>query len=668
MRDFFKLKKIGTPPSRKQWGQLFKVLSKKERTGFFILFCLATASFLFLNLNFYFKNTMEMPAFGGKFREGVVGQPRLINPLYLSTQDADRDIVELLFSGIMKYNEEGKLVNDLAKTVEIGEQGKTFDVFLKENILWHDGEELTAQDVVFTVNLIQNPEYQSPLRIKWAGVTVEAIAENEVRFKLPKQYAGFLETLTLKIIPKHIFENIPPKNLPWTLVSQNYLIGSGPFKFKRLVQDKSGFIKKLILERNENSYSEKPLLNEISFIFFQEEKGLLKAADLGDIDGFTLNDPLSFGRNKRNNFKPYLLSLPRYFAVFFNSKKDGLLNDKKLKEALALAVDKEEIIREVFGNRGQAVNSPILPKFFGFSEPSAPLVFNKAGAETALETLGFKLNPQTQKREKTTAQEPTFSFKRNLASGSQNEDVKELQKCLAKFPEIYPEAEVSGYFGAKTKEAVIRFQEKYYKDILEPAGLKKGTGDVKSLTREKLNQICFERKTETAILQFTLTTCDTFPLVEIANVLKKNWKDAGIEIEIKKVSLADLQTNVLAKKDFEALLFGEALGAIPDPFPFWHSSQKDYPGLNVASYASKEADKLLEKAREAEKEEERKDNLEKFQEILTADLPAVFLARPDYPYFLSSNVKGYNVKKIIEPAKRFSTIEQWYIETKRVWR
>jgi ABC-type transport system substrate-binding protein len=138
-------------------------------------------------------------------------------------------------------------------------------------------------------------------------------------------------------------------------------------------------------------------------------------------------------------------------------------------------------------------------------------------------------------------------------------------------------------------------------------------------------------------------------------------------VEVQKVSLADLQTNVLAKSSFEVLLFGEALGAVPDPFPFWHSSQKDYPGLNVAGYNSKEADKALEKIRTAQTEKDAKESLEKFQGLFLNDLPAIFLVQPDYAYLLSPMVRGFNTSKITEPAKRFSGIENWYVKTKRVW-
>jgi len=115
-------------------------------------------------------------------------------------------------------------------------------------------------------------------------------------------------------------------------------------------------------------------------------------------------------------------------------------------------------------------------------------------------------------------------------------------------------------------------------------------------------------------------------------------------------------------------LFGEVLNSLPDPFPFWHSSQKQSPGLNLVSYENKKADKLLEEARAVLDNSLRREKLEEFQNLLIEDIPCLFLLRPDLVYFASKKVKGQIVEKIIEPSKRFVNIENWYIRTRRVWK
>lgn len=654
-------------PSVNQWKQFFRVLNNKEKIILPVLAVLALSSAASLAVNFYFKNTEIAPAYGGEYKEGTMGQPMSLNPLRLSNQDVDRDLVEVLFSGLLKYDENGGLVNDLAESYEVKEEGKVVEVYLRKDVLWHDGENLSIDDVMFTMNLIQDPQYQSPWRIKFLGVGVDEISGGAVKFTLPKKYSGFLENLTFKILPKHIFKDINTQNWP-RLISKEYLVGSGPFVLKTITQDKAGYIKEISFVRNESYYLKKPYLEKITFLFYKTPEDLLKAAKLGEIQGLSPTDPKAFKTATKNNFASYSISIPRYFALFFNTEEKSIFSDKDIKQALALAVNKQELINDIFAGKGQAVHSPILPDFFNFSQPPETPEYNKEGAEKILENKGFLLNAESGYREKTNIKEPTFKFTKDLTLESQGQEVTELQKCLSKDKEVYPEGVVSGYFGIKTKVAVIKFQEKYRQDILAPAGLEKGNGEVKPLTRKKLNEVCFEKQTEVIPLNLTIITSDKFPLVEIAQSLKGFWEAVGINVTVNQVSLSKLQTDIFSGRNFEALLFGEALSSIPDPFPFWHSSQKDHPGLNISSYNSKKADELLEKARESATDQLRQENLEKFQEVFSEDMPALFLARPDYVYDLSTTIRGYNVKKITEPSKRFSTVEEWFKKTKRTWK
>jgi ABC-type transport system substrate-binding protein len=628
---------------------------------------------------FYIKNTEISPGFGGTFKEGILGQPRFINPIYLSNNDVDRDLVELLFSGLMKYNEKGEIVNDLVETLEIKEDGKLYEIKLKKDIFWHNGEKITSDDIVFTVNVLQNPEYKSPQAIRWLGINIEKITDNIIQFRLKKPYSGFLETLTEKIVPKHIFEDISPKELPWYFSSKEYiendLIGSGPFKFKKISQDReTGYIKFLTLKSNENYFGKKPFISEISFEFFSNENDLLKYLSKGKIDGFLVSDSNGAKDTLENKFNAYSLSLPRYFAVFFNQSppedKSDILTSKDVRMALNYAVDKQQIIENTISGKGKIIDSPILPDFYGFNPPSEIYDFDKEKAEEILENAGFKYIDDTGIRKKVISQKSTFSFTKNLEYGNKNSDVTELQKCLADpkvgGPDVYPSGKVTGYFGNETKQAVILFQEKYREDVLDPYNLKNGTGSVRTSTRKKLNELCFPSTEKTLTLKFSLTTIDKKLFANISEILKENWKDIGADVEIRFESISTLETNVINSRDFEALLFGEVLGFLPDPFPFWHSSQKESPGLNLISYENKKADKLLEQARASLDNQERRENLEEFQDILIQDVPCLFLLRPDLIYFTSKKINGQEVEKIIEPSKRFIGIENWYIKTRRI--
>jgi len=164
IKHFFSLLKSKGWPIRFYLKQFFKILKKIEKIVFFVFLTMFLVGVFFLCRNFYLGNTEIQPAEGGVFVEGVLGQPRFINPIYSQASDVDRDLVELIFSGLMKYDENGKIVPDLAEEVKILEDGRVYEVSLKENLFWQNDSPLSADDVIFSVETIQNSDVKSPLR------------------------------------------------------------------------------------------------------------------------------------------------------------------------------------------------------------------------------------------------------------------------------------------------------------------------------------------------------------------------------------------------------------------------------------------------------------------------------------------------------------------------
>jgi ABC-type transport system substrate-binding protein len=663
----------GKWPSGPQWRKFFTVLTKKEKIFFSGLLLIFLANIIFLSANFYLKNTAIAPKAGGIFVEGEVGQPRFINPIYASSNDTDRDLVELIFSGLMKRDQEGKLVYDLAKDIKTEDNGKTYRIFLRDDVVWSDSltksvQKLTADDVIFTIKTIQNQDYKSPLRVNWLGVDSEKINDFELTLKLKNPYSAFLENLTLKILPSHIWQQISANNFP--LSDYNLKpIGSGPYKIDSLSRDGSGYISFLTLKANQKYFNQKPYLEEINFKFFKEEKDLINSANSGELNGFSLSAIENENLIKNDSLATHSFSMPRYFAIFFNSAKSKTLTDLRVRQALNYATNKKELVEKVLNSQASIVDSPILPDLYGFATPTAIYQFDQAKAKSLLQSAGFGTTTANGFLEKIIKKQPAFQFKSNLQVGSTGTEVTELQKCLAKYSDIYPSGEVTGSFGAKTKEAVIKFQEKYAAEILKPGGLTKGTGTVLGATRKKLNALCEPTTEETIPLTISLVTINQPTILAVANFLKTQWAQIGVDLQIKTYDdISVLERDIIKPRDYEAILFGEALGEIPDPFPFWDSIQKKDPGLNLALYEDKDADKLLEDARQILDEKERQQKLEKFQNILIGDAPCVFLYSPNYIYFVSSQVKGVQEKMITDPSKRFTNIENWYLKQKRVWK
>ena len=654
-------------PSKNQWGQILSIFTPQEKMIFAFLLLIFLSSGIALLTSLYYKNTEIRPAVGGSYIEGMVGSPRFINPIYAASNDADKALAEVIFSGLMKYDDQNKIISDAAQSVGIEDNGKTYVVSLRTDILWHDGKSLTADDVIFTVRTIQNPDYKSPLRGNYLGVEIEKESDYQIRFKLKDAYAGFLERLTFKILPKHIWEEISPQN--FLLTNYNLQpIGSGPYQFKKLEQDSRGSITAVHLIRFKKYYYDnkpsEPYISELSFRFFKNQEELAKAARSGRLDGFPLPAPEYWELAKKDNYREVSLSLPRYFAIFFNKDQSKLLANEKIRKALNYATDKNEIIDQVLNGRASAVESPLLPEMYGLEEPSNFYEFNPRLAEELL--AGAGLQKKDGRWVEITGGSAVL-FKSRLQEGSRSSEVTALQECLSKDPEVYPGGQVNGYFGSQIKAAVIKFQEKYADEILKPGGLTKGTGVVSANTRAKLNKLCAEPPSEN-ILGLQLTTAQDPVLEKVALQIKEQWAKIGIEINIQTFPISELEQTVIKPRNYQMLLFGEVLTAVPDPFPFWHSSQIKDPGLNLAKYENSAVDKILETARTTLNEEERMKQYQNIQNIIIEQAPALFLYTPDYIYMTSNKVNGLEQKVIFDPSQRFSDVETWYTKTKRVWR
>ena len=642
-----------------------RVLNRAEKIALlaFVLAALVSAWTL-LNIA-YLARTVLVPANKGSFTEGIIGTPRFLNPLYADSNDADRDIGQLLYSGLLAYDNNGKLTPDLVQSYTISDDGLTYEFILKDKLLWSDGQPLTSDDVLYTISAIQDPAYKSPLRGQWLGVQTEKITDTSFRLKLKNPSASFLENCTLNILPKHIWNNITADDFPLSPYNLNP-VGSGPYVVKKTDRNKDGDIVSLELAPNSKYWGQKPHIQNFVFAFFGDSDSLLASFRRGIVKGFAqqlLPDPAAASIAGAST---YSFSLPRYFALFFNSDNNKALDDIQVRQALNLATNKQEILGLALNGAGTQVDSPILPDFYHFSAPTVSYAYNVEQSQQLLDKAGYVLGADGT-RAKSVNRKPAFQFTKNLASGSTlDPDVKELQKCLV--TEVAPDLAVSGKFGSDTKDAVNKFQQKYHADILDPNGLTVPTGDVKQTTRDKLNAVCFPSGNQTIPLHFTLTTVDQPTLAKVAQIIKAQWQTIGVSVDVKTEDIDTLERDSIKPRNYEVLLFGEVLGSLPDPFPFWHSSQKADPGLNFSLYQNPDADKALSDARQNLDPAGRVSSLESFQNILLKDAPAVFLYDPAYVYVTSGEVKGIQGGTIADPSDRFNSVAQWYIDERRAWK
>ena len=170
-----------------------------------------------------------------------------------------------------------------------------------------------------------------------------------------------------------------------------------------------------------------------------------------------------------------------------------------------------------------------------------------------------------------------------------------------------------------------------------------------------------------AVLKFTLATVDEPELAATAETLATAWREAGIVVDVHVYPIAELNSVVLRPRNYEALLFGEVVGRALDLFAFWHSSQRNDPGLNIALYTNAKVDALLAKARATTNEREREKLYEKFIEDVAEDQPAIFLYAPKFIYVVPKKLEGVELGALNQPSERFLNVFEWYTDTEKVW-
>lgn len=623
-------------PELKQLILVKRILSPIEKKIISVCAVAAVLGFVIFFFGLVMGNTKKVPAVGGRYTEAVVGSPSLINPIFASINDVDTDLSKLIFSGMMKYNKDQQLVVDLAESYELSEDKKTYTFKLRQDVVWHNGNKFTGRDVLFTIDSIQNKAVGSPLLVSFQGVGVELVDDYTIKFTLQEPFAPFLSSLTVGIISEEIWFDIMPERM--RLHRQNLQpVGTGPFMFKKLSKDDTGYIRNFEMARFKDYYNAPPYIEEFVFKFFAEyegPEGAIQALRGQRVQGLNFVPHNLKEKVERKHINLHTLQLPQYTALFFNQIKNINLKEIKLRTALQYAIDNERILREALRNEGKIIYSPILPGFPGYNPEIEKTNYDVVKANELLDAVWTRL--------------PIEEYLEQKGSAL----LKEWEDNNA---DISP---------TSTVETIDEEGKQSTTTALELA-----KENIESQLKENVNeaQVFYRKDKEGNILEINLVTVDTQEYKQAADFIVGFWQEVGIKTNVRFVDAKDFSRAVLKNRDYDVLLYGVILGSDPDQFPFWHSSQAQYPGLNLSQYINRNVDALIEKARENNNEDEEIELYKKFQDIILAESPAIFLYMPTYTYATTNEVKGIDVVRIFHPVDRFANVTDWYIKTKREW-
>ena len=537
---------------------------------FFAALCAASTIGLVYVLNA--SLLVAAPARGGSLTEGLLGSPRFINPV-LALSDADRDLTALAYSGLLRATPDGGYEPDLASGYTVSDDGRVYTFTMRDGATFHDGTPVTAEDVAYTVQKIQDPALKSPLRANWDGVIAEAPDARTVRFTLKAPYAPFIKNLTLGILPHALWGGASDEEFSFSELNSSP-VGSGPYRVEKVTRTASGIPSSYQLKPFAGYALGQPYLS-LTLRFYQNEDDLVQALKKGDIDAASGLSPEKLAGLKGADIATAPVN--RVFGVFFNQNQSELLRQKPVREALDAAIDREDLVSKVLGGYGTPLSGPVPPSALPQAEGSS----TPKGLEAAREMLA--------------------------------QDGWEM-----------------GENGVLMKEG-------------------SGPG------------------AEAQALSFDLATANVPELRAAAQYLHDEWAKLGVQANVKVFEAGDLSQNVIRPRHYDALLFGEVIGRELDLFAFWHSSQRNDPGLNVAGYANADADRALEELRQTSEPARRAALYREFSDELAADVPAVFLYAPDFVYSIPNDIQGLDLGLIETPSDRFSSVTQWHREVDYVW-
>lgn len=541
-----------------------------------LLFFVTIFSGIFFLYSLNKEHSLETPTRGGILTEGIVGIPRFVNPTLAITR-ADQDTVALVYSGLLKIDEKGDLVPDLAESVNISEDGKTYHVVVRKDRKFHDGTPLTARDVVYTMKLVQDPDLKSPLRGSWNGVVIEEINEYEFNVIREEAYSPFIENFTLGIMPHHIWSTLPIEQLPFSQRNTEP-VGSGPFSIEKVNRDASGLISGYSLVPAESNQN-RPNLSAIELRFFQNENLLRNAFLNKEISSTAYLPEAAIAELDQDDIQIISEPLPRIFAVFFNQNRSPALRDKAARMALNAAVDRERLVAEVLGGYGVPTAKPILEELGALKSTSTELENNSVFSSEAARQI--------------------------LIDGD------------------WEQTETGSW-------------EKEIDDAVET-------------------------------LSLTIKTSNTELFEKTVTIITEGWRALGVEVQVEQYDQTDLVQSVIRTRDFQALLFGLDMNRTEDLYPFWHSSQKDDPGLNIAQYTNISVDRLLEKTRNSQDKAERQTLLLEASNAISEEVPAIFLFAPSISYVVDEDIITSKMHSLGKPSDRFMNVSNWYAKTEVVW-
>lgn len=329
-------------------------------------------------------STVLVPAEGGTYTEGVVGAPQWPNPVLAAFNETDEDLARLLFRGLTRVDERSRIVPDLAESWEVSGDALVYTFTLKAGLKWQDGAPITADDAVYTFQLMQSPDFPGPpyLLELWKAVQVEKVDDRRVRFTMSEPFAPFLDYTTIGLLPHHILAGTSAADLlkhPFNTTP----IGNGPFMLERASSDE------IVLRANPLWDGPKPYLERLALRLYPDTDAVFAAYNRGEVDGIRAipADRLEEAA-EMPTLNLYSTPVDEATWVLFNTQSPPL-DHVPVRQALALATDRTRLIAEALKGQALPLYGPLLPTSWAYNPAVEEAVHDPEQARALLASAGW---------------------------------------------------------------------------------------------------------------------------------------------------------------------------------------------------------------------------------------------------------------------------------------
>lgn len=340
------------------------------------------------------ESDLLQPVRGGSYAEALIGRSIRLNPLLDRYNQADRDIDRLMYGSLIRFNSRGEPVAELAESFAISADATLYNLTLREDVLWHDGEPVTADDVIFTFSKFQEGGLPGAddLESLWREVEIVKLDDKNVQFQLPESYAAFLDYLTVGLLPDHLLRGVSAAELADHPFNREP-VGSGPFQFESFLLAEDGQVSGVSLTAFEQYAPGRPFLERIEFRFFADSQSALQAFRDGTVDGIgNVTNEILEAVLAEPGLNLFSARAPLTATVFLNNRSTDkpFLAQKEFRQALLLAVNREQLISSVLDGQGLPAASPILPGNWAHVDGLNPLPYDPELAAQILSDLGWE--------------------------------------------------------------------------------------------------------------------------------------------------------------------------------------------------------------------------------------------------------------------------------------